>query len=133
LTVGCALSPSKREMYGAFASRGKAGCSAETLSRTSCTARLMSASSENSTTVSLRPSRLFERIILTPAMPFRPSSIGPRQVGLDRRGRGTRIGDADEHQRRRDVGQPLDPQLAVREQPEHAQRGHDHGREDGGC
>jgi hypothetical protein len=36
----------------------------------------MSASTLNSTDVSLRPSRLFERIILTPAMPFRASSIG---------------------------------------------------------
>ena len=74
--MGCALSPSKREMNGAFASRGKPGCSAETLSRTSCTARDMSASRLNSTTVSLRPSRLFERIIFTPAMPFSTSSIG---------------------------------------------------------
>ena len=36
----------------------------------------MSALSSNSTTVSLRPSKLLERIILTPAMPFSASSIG---------------------------------------------------------
>ena len=36
----------------------------------------MSASSWNSTTVSLRPSKLFERIIFTPAMPFSASSMG---------------------------------------------------------
>ena len=56
VTIGWALSPSKRDTNGAFASRGKPGCSAAILSRTSCTARVMSAASWNSTTVSLRPS-----------------------------------------------------------------------------
>jgi hypothetical protein len=70
------LSLSKRATYGGLASRGKFGCTAATLSRTSCTARSMSAPTSNSTPVSLRPSRLFERIILTPAMPFSASSIG---------------------------------------------------------
>ena len=75
-TVACALSPSKRDTNGCLASRGKFGCTEAILSRTSCTARFMSASTRNSTTVSLRPSQLFERIILMPAMPFRASSIG---------------------------------------------------------
>jgi hypothetical protein len=74
--VGCALSPSKRPTKGVFASRGKSACTAATLSRTSCTARVMSALSWNSTTVSLRPSKLLERIIFTPAMPLSASSIG---------------------------------------------------------
>ena len=46
------------------------------MSRTSCVARVMSTDSLNSTTVSLRPSKLLERIILTPAMPLRASSSG---------------------------------------------------------
>ena len=55
----------------------------------------------------------------------------PRQLGLDRLGRGAGVGDDDEDDRRRDVGQPLDAQLAVREQAEDAERRHHHRREDG--
>jgi hypothetical protein len=70
------LSPSKRDTKGGFTSRGKPACTCDTLSRTSCTARLMSASRRNSMPVSERPSQLLLRIIFTPAMPLKASSSG---------------------------------------------------------
>jgi hypothetical protein len=75
-TVGWALSLSKRLMKGALASSGSEACRAAIFSRTSWLAWEMSASRLNSTTVSLRPSRLLERIILTPAMLLSADSTG---------------------------------------------------------
>jgi hypothetical protein len=74
--VGWALSLSKRLMKGALASSGSEACRAAIFSRTSWLAWEMSASRLNSTTVSLRPSRLLERIILTPAMLLSADSTG---------------------------------------------------------
>ncbi len=56
VTVGCELSLSKRLTNGGLTSRLKPDCTTDTLSRTSCVARVMSTDRLNSTTVSLRPS-----------------------------------------------------------------------------
>ena len=67
-TMGWLLSLLKRATVGALASRGRLPCTADSRSRTSCIARLMSALSENSTLVWLLPSRLRELMRRTPAM-----------------------------------------------------------------
>ncbi len=73
-TVGWLLSVLKRTTVGGRASRGRAPCTIARRSRTSCIARLMSASSVNSTLVWLRPSKLRDVMRLTPAMLFSDSS-----------------------------------------------------------
>ena len=76
LTTGSLLSLLKRAMVGCLASRGKPDCAAETRSRTSCMARFMSVSSENSTLIAPWPSPLREVMRLTPATLLMASSSG---------------------------------------------------------
>ncbi len=73
-TIGEELSLLKRAMVGAFTSLGNAGWMADMRSRRSSIARFMLASSENSTWVWLRPSKLREVILRTPATVLSASS-----------------------------------------------------------
>ena len=75
-TTGSSLSVSARTTSGSFASRGKPGRTAATLSRTSCIARIMSVSSRNSTNTELTPSAVNERTSLTPVTPLTAFSTG---------------------------------------------------------
>ena len=132
-TTGWALSLLKRATVGALASRGKRGLHrgdavAHVLHRAAhvgvereLDARL-AAALEAARGDALDAGDAVERLL---------DRLG--HLALDRLGRRARVGDVDEGDRRRDVGHLLDAQLAVREQAEHAQRHHHHGRRRPGC
>ncbi len=125
------FSLSTRMTSGSLTSRGKLGRTCAILSRTSCIACATFGRSRNSAKTSLRPSREFERIRLTPDTWLTAYSIGLVTSASTASGRGAGIrrhGRSTNGRLTSGICSTLQP--LVREDAEHGDRDHHHRRED---